>query len=368
MKVAIIGCSVAGLGTALELLKLDKSADVTIFDKKPYVGAHTICGGAISSFMLKELNMKLPNHVIGAEITAVRIYAPCGEFWELQSERRQPYGYILWREAFEKYLAQQVAELGGKIRMNYEIKDLNELSDYDYIVGADGLTGVSSKLLGFPPKEDVHIAVQRIAYMRNHPKNRIDLYFGNEVAPKGYAWVFPEGYDRRARVGLGVPLSERVNPKKLLDRFMESIEAEPVLKLKAKLIPTAGSPKKLVFGRTLLVGDAAHLCDPSTGGGIANALLSGKYAAKAIVEGNPEKYDRYVRGLKRRNLYRYRLKQVLYELTDEEFNEMIYVMKRFKPNLVRISWAILHAILTLALKKPKLFTKHKVLRRLVGLR
>ena len=366
MKIAIIGCSVAGLGTALELMKLDKSVDVTIFDKKPYVGAHTVCGGAISSFMLKELKMEIPDHVVAAEITAVRIYAPCGEFWELESERREPYGYVLWREAFEKYLAQQVTELGGRIRMNHEVKNLGELSDYDYIVGADGLTGVSSKLLGFPPLEDVHVAIQKRAYA-NHPKNRIDLYFGNEVAPKGYAWVFPEGYRRQVRIGLGVPLSEKTNPRKLLDRFFEMIGAESISKDETKIIPTAKPPKKLVFGNVLLVGDAAHLCDPSTGGGIANALLSGKYAAKAIVEGNPEKYDRYVRGLKRRNRFRYRLKQVLYELTDEEFNEMIYVMKGFKPNLVRISWAILHAIITLALKKPKLFTRHKVLRRLIGL-
>jgi len=363
LRVACIGTSVAGLGTALELLKLDRSIDVTLFDKKPYVGANTVCGGAISSFMLRELKMKVPRHVVASEIRTVRIYAPDGEFWELDSEG-EAYGYVLWREKFERYLAEQVVELGGKIRMNSEIKDLNELSEY--IVAADGLTGVVSKLIGFPSYDDIHIGVQLTAY-KNHPKNRIDLYFGSEFAPCGYSWVFPEG-DGTVRVGLGIPLSEKKNPKKLLFKFTDHIKASPVSPVRGKLIPTTKPPKKLVYANILLVGDAGLLCDPLTGGGIANALLSGKYAAKAIFEGNLERYNSYCQGLKRRNLMRYRLKKILYELSDNDFNEMINAMRDFKPKLTRVSWAIMYALLVLALKDPKLFARHRVVRRLISLR
>jgi len=373
MDVAIVGCSVAGLGTALlgtalELLKLDKSVDVTIFDKKPYVGSNTICGGAISTFMVREIGLEIPKHVIATEITDVRIYAPNGEYWGLKSETGEAYGFVLWREEFEKYLALQVSKLGGKIRMNRKICDFNDLTGYNYVVGADGIAGTTTKIMEFPPMEDIHVATQVLAHVGKHPKNRIDLYFGNEVAPKGYAWVFPIGKENIARVGLGVPLSEKINTKRLLEDFIDNIGAEPVSEPKSKIIPTAEPPEKLVFGRILLVGDAAHLCDPLTGGGIANALLSGKYAAKAIIEGNPSKYDEYVEKIKRRNKFRYRIKQVLYELTDDEFNEMIHVMKGFRPNLFRISLAMIHAIMTLAFRRPRLFTRHKVLRRLVGLR
>lgn len=235
--------------------------------------------------------------------------------------------------------------------------DLDELADYDYIVCAYGLTVL-------PNLEDVCVAVQTIAHMKNHPQNRLDLCFGNEIAPRGYGWILPVA-KRKARVGLGIPLAVKANPRKLLDSFMENVEAEQVSKIKGKLIPTAEPPKKLTDGNLVLVGDAAHLCDPVTGGGIANALLSGKYAAKAISEGRLERYDSYCRGLKRRNMLRYRLKRVLYELTDEDFNEMIRVMKGFKPRLTRISWAMIHALLNLGLKKPRLFTKHKVVRRLI---
>jgi len=365
IRVACIGASVAGLGTALELLKLDRSIDVTLFDKKPHVGANTVCGGAISSFMLRELKMEFPSYVTASEIRKVRIYGPNGEFWQLESESGETYGYVLWREKFERDLAKQVAELGGKIRMNNEIRDLNELSEYDYIVGADGLTGITSKLIGFPNRDDVHIAIQRIAHMNNSHKERIDLYFGREIAPSGYAWIFPAGYRKQVRIGLGVPLSLKVNPNKLLDGFMKMVDAEPLSKPKGKLIPTAKPPKNLVYGKVLLVGDAAHLCDPLTGGGIANALLSGKYAAKTIVEGDLERYNSYCKGLKRRNLMRYKLKRILYELSDDELNIMIKAMKDFKPKLTRISWTIMHALLTLALKEPNLLTRHRILRKVI---
>ena len=357
MRVACVGASAAGLGTALELLKLDRSIDVTLFDKKGYVGASTVCGGAISSAMLKELKMKLPKRVIASKINSVRVYAPNGSYWGLESES-EVYGYVLWRDMFERVLAEQVLGLGGKIRMNHKIDDLTELAGYDYIVSARGLTEL-------PKLEDVHIGVQTIAHVKNHPKNRMDIYFGNEIAPKGYGWVFPLGF-KKARVGLGIPLAVKANPKKLLDSFIEKVEAEPISKVKGKLITTAKPPRKLTDGNLVLVGDAAHLCDPLTGGGVVQAILSGKYAAKAISEGKLEKYDSYCRGLKRRNLMRYRLKRILYDFSDEDFNQMIDAVKDFKPKLTRVSWAFAYAILTLGRKKPRLFTKHKILRKIIN--
>ncbi|GAI43746.1 unnamed protein product, partial [marine sediment metagenome] len=256
----------------------------------------------------------------------------------LESES-EIHGYILWRDKFEIDLAEQVLELGGKIKMNHTIDDLTELADYDYIVSARGLTIL-------PKLEDVHIGVQTIAHVKNHPKNRIDLYFGNKIAPKGYGWVLPLGF-KKARVGLGTSLAVKANPKKLLDSFIEKIEAEPISKVKSKLISTAKPPRKLTDGNIVLVGDTAYLTDPLTGGGIVQAILSGKYAAKAIVQGKLEAYDSYCRGLKRRNLMRYRLKRILYDFSDEDFNQMIDAVKDFKPKLTRISWAIAYAILTL---------------------
>lgn len=360
--VSIIGCSVSGLATGLELLKLDRSIDVTLYDKKNPVGSRTVCGGAISSFMLQELDLKIPRYAVASEIKAVRIHSPNGNFWELKSGNG-PYGYVLYRDIFEMYLADEIRRKGGKFWLACEVTNFD---DSPIIVGADGLTGISRKLLKLkrPKLEDIHIGIQRIAYLPHTP-DRLDLYFGAKFAPRGYAWIFPNGVKNQVRIGLGIPLNETLNAKKLLNNFINYTGAQPLGPIKAKPIPTAKPPRKLVYNNVLLVGDAGLLCDPSTGGGIANAMLSGKYAAKAIHEGNLKKYDDYCTPLKRRNNFRYKIKELLCSLSDDDFNTLIQSIKDFHPKLTRISWAIIHALIELAIKNPKLVLKHKVLRKLL---
>jgi len=235
---------------------------------------------------------------------------------------------------------------------------------FDVVVGADGLLGVTRPFLGltFPRRDDVHATVQRIASM-DHPSDRVDLYFGSAIS-KGYGWIFPEGPKRHIRIGLGVPMGLS-NPKVLLDHFMVRMGAKSIFPPGAKLLPTAPPPKTGVYKNVVLVGDAAPWCDPLTGGGICQAVASGKACARAIIEGKLEKYDGYMGWLRRQNALRYRLKKVLYDLSDSDMNEMIDTMKAFKPSLTRISWAIIQTLISLAMKKPHLFPKHRVLRRLL---
>jgi len=347
---------------------LDPTIDLSIYEKKETPGANIICGQAISAFMLRGLRLEVPPWCVAANIERVVIHAPNEKFWALSSNQ-QIYGYVLWRGEYEQWLASMVMREGGKFHFGHEIKGFDEPEGF--VVAADGLTGTCRKHLGLsmPNMEDVHIGVQKIAKLP-YPNNRLDLYFGSEFAPKGYAWIFTTGMQNRVRIGLGVPLSERVNPSKLLKKFSDYAGAEPITPLQAKLIPTARPPEKLVYGNFLLVGDSGLFCDAATGGGIANAIESGQHAARAIVKSfrertNPLKYYSKLCGpLRRRNNYRYRLKGVLNSLSDEDFNDLITSVQNFHPQLTRVSWAFAQALLRLTLKKPKLVTSHRILRRL----
>ena len=97
------------------------------------------------------------------------------------------------------------------------------------------------------------------------------------AAPGGYVWVFPKG-DDTANVGIGVLLSKLKKPgevKTYLDKF---IKKDPRLSCGQPLEAIAGavsvSPPldKTVMDGLMLVGDAARVIDPITGGGIANGL------------------------------------------------------------------------------------------------
>jgi digeranylgeranylglycerophospholipid reductase len=111
-------------------------------------------------------------------------------------------------------------------------------------------------------------------------------YLGEELAPGGYAWVFPKGR-RTANVGLGVQAD--CAQTTALDYLMRFIEHQDWLK--------QGSPVSLIAGNVpvgvpnyplatdgfMLVGDAARQADPLTGGGIANAMLAGHLAGQVAV-------------------------------------------------------------------------------------
>lgn len=296
---------------------------------------------------------------------AARIYSPNLKFWELRSDKF--YGYVLWRDWFEWDLSGQVRRAGGKVWFCHEGVDFDEKAGSTF-VAADGVAGVCRRVkhLKPPSPEDLQIGVQKICIMNSHPENRIDLYLGHEFAPSGYAWVFPEG-NNRFRIGLGVSLSVRKNPLKLLDKFVNHLGADPIYFCGAKLVPTALPEKQLAQSPFLFVGDAGLLCDPLTGGGIANAIESGRYAARAISEGRIRKYDGYCSGLKRRNTFRYKVKKVLSQLSDEDFNEAIEAVRHFHPNLTRVSWAMVQAIATLVMKKPRLIRKYRILKTLIKL-
>jgi digeranylgeranylglycerophospholipid reductase len=126
---------------------------------------------------------------------------------------------------------------------------------------------------------------------------------GHEVAPGGYAWIFPKG-GGTANVGLGVqadrcqdlatglaaqsprlPGATRVLD--FLDRFIESYRRLargcPVT-LIAGNVPVALSPARLVTDGLMLVGDAARQVESLTGGGISNAMTAGRLAGQVVVK------------------------------------------------------------------------------------
>ena len=65
-----------------------------------------------------------------------------------------------------------------------------------------------------------------------------------------------------------------------------------MLSHKAWPIPAGIDDAVLAAGRALFVGDAAAASDPMTGEGIAQALLTGRLAARAISVSDPERPER----------------------------------------------------------------------------
>ena len=359
MKVLIVGGSVSGLACAEQILALS-GLDVTVVDRKRRVGENPRCAGAVSGYMMEKVGFSVPESCVLSRVRRVRIYAPNRAYWELKGD----YGYVLNRELFEQSMAERVEQAGGRINLDsfVSIRDMNSLNmkyEYDYIVGADGPASVVREWLGLPKHslDDVHIGVQKTISMDYYPVDTIELYFGEKVAPQGYAWIFPRG-NGMVRVGLGVPSSKGSLAMALLDRFISrQVYDYKVVDSIGKQIPTAKMPRTGVYGRFLLVGDALPSTDPLTGGGISQGIMTGKAAGRALAEGKPEKYDIYVGWLRKQNNRRYKLKKVLYSFTDHDFNDLVEVMQGFKPQSLSVGKELRRAVVRLVWKKPRLLRK-----------
>jgi len=356
-KVLIVGAGPSGLACAEQILRNNKF-EVVIMDKKSAVGEGPRCAGGVSLYMVNKVGVSIDDSCIVAKLRRVRIYAPDGNYWELKGD--EDYGYVLNRTKFEQDMAARVRELGGKFLLGHHVSvGLNGYQKYfNYVVGADGPTSTVKQWLNLPrlTLSDIHLGIQKTITMDSYPQDTVELYFGQKVAPDGYAWIFPSG-NGLVRIGLGMPLS-RGGPKSYFEGFIErQVYNYKEINSIAKLIPTAKMPETGVYGNVALVGDALPSTDPLTGGGICQGIGSGKAAGQAIIEGNLENYNHHISWLRKQNNRRYKLKKVLYSFGDQDFNELIQVMKGFTPKTMSIGKELRHAVLHLLWRKPRLLKK-----------
>jgi geranylgeranyl reductase family protein len=259
------------------------------------------CGGALSERGLSQLGFSPPPELIERECFGARIHYGTHSM-EIRKNHR--IAVMVSREKFDHYLADRAVEAGAILRQGEPVREVSAdrdrvevRTDLDHyqarcLVGADGANSVvgrtlrplfsrdeiSAALVSSVPAEDREIDA-RLGGL-------LDMYFG--VTPGGYGWVFPhKGYYTAGVLG---PASEFSAPQKVFadfigDRGMEAARPQ------GHTIPLGGIRRAVTGRRTILVGDAAGFADPFHGEGMANAILSGKLAAQAVVDGIGGKKD-----------------------------------------------------------------------------
>ena len=159
------------------------------------------------------------------------------------------------------------------------------------VIAADGIESQVARWAGIDSTHDlrdVDICAQYLISKIDIIPDFCDFYLGRELAPRGYAWVFPKG-DDIANVGIGIGGTISGKGGKLaIDYLNEFVKRKfPHGKILAQVVgcvPVGNSLPKIVGDGIMLIGDAAHHSDPISGGGVANAMYSGQFAAEAAVE------------------------------------------------------------------------------------
>ena len=165
-----------------------------------------------------------------------------------------------------------------------------------YLVAADGMWSPVRKALGLATPGylgEWHAFRQYFDGVTGSAAHRLWVWFEPDLLP-GYAWSFPLP-GGQANVGFGVQRDgdRRVRDMKALwpellarPHIAEALGPSAVAAAphKAWPIPARIDQAVLARGRVLFVGDAAGACDPLTGEGIGQALLTGTLAARAILD------------------------------------------------------------------------------------
>ena len=159
----------------------------------------------------------------------------------------------------------------------------------------------------------------------------IYLQFSEAIAPGGYAWIFPKAVGV-ANVGLGLVAlkTDGRNARQYLDAWVGRrfpAAARTGYTVGGVIVHT--TIKKTYADGVMVAGDAAHMINPLSGGGITNAMkagrLAGKTAAAAICAGDTSErrlaayHHAWMELLGEDHLKYYRIKQALESVDDEFF-------------------------------------------------
>ena len=354
-KTIIIGAGPGGLNAGRYL------EDALILDQKKEIGKPVQCGEGISKASLERQGIKPDPSWISAVIDTTQLFSPSGKKIEIVVKES---GFIIDRVLFEKFLASQSK---AKILLEKRVIDVKlengiwevktekgEIFKSKYLIGADGsFSIVRSKV--FNEKLELLPTLEYLVELEKEiPTSIMKLYFDREKFPSGYAWIFPKS-KKTANIGLG---GER-NLKEEFSYLMENIVKKEfgnykLLENKSGVISWGGAKIKLFKNNAFLVGDAGGLVDPIFGGGMNNAMISGKIAAECINSGKANLYEKKIKSLPFFSQDLLLAQEILYSLPNPVLDELAEmgikpVFSRFllKPVLRRNFLKILRLFLIL---------------------
>jgi geranylgeranyl reductase len=253
------------------------------------------CGGGL--FVRAFDAFDIPQSLITKYVETIEIISPDNEDASVDIQQ-DPLG-VVHRQTFDAALrkmaeeagvallhakAQTVATESEGVRIEARTNDGTPCVIHaEYLIAADGVHSPTRKqLLGEVPSR----VLTYYADVEKQESESCQFWFGDDVSPRHYAWVFP--HHRGINIGLIADDRQRMGQffRRLFERA--SLQGEPP-KPKGYFIPY-WKPMTLYRDRVFYVGDSASLVLPFTYEGIYYALQSGRLAAQAILENDPDSY------------------------------------------------------------------------------
>ncbi|MDO8424376.1 MAG: NAD(P)/FAD-dependent oxidoreductase [bacterium] len=249
MQIAIIGAGICGLYLARQLAERGES--VTVFEKKEKIGKE-ICSGLFSARILNFIPEC--RDLVQNQIDFTRINFPKRT---LKVNFSQKF-FLIRHEELDRLAGNLAEKAGAKIVLNQNISLLPE--GFDRIIGCDGALSDTRRGLGLKDPEFFSGIQGFVA------KSDFSNYVETWATESGFIWRIPRGQETEWGI-MEKPERAKLVFGDFLRKNNISLGQTRAWLIPQGLIMSADS-------RIALVGDAAGLCKPWSGGGVIWGLTA----------------------------------------------------------------------------------------------
>lgn len=290
LDVAIVGGGPGGMAAARSLAA--GGWTVTVFEEHEHVGLPVHCTGVLAEDVIGTMN--LPAEAVLNPLSTVRFVAPAGHSFDYTTATTE--AVVIDRTAFDMALGRRAELAGAEVVRGRRVIGVDPVERGVQLTFGDGGTlearaailacGANytfQRRLGmgmpstFLQSAQLELPADRLG--------DVEIHFGSEIAPKGFAWAVPvrRPHGTFARIGVMAEGDAATYFFRMLARVRErwGVSVADAPAPKRRMLPL-GSVKRTFAERVLAVGDAAGLVKPTTGGGIYYSVVSGEIAAEVL--------------------------------------------------------------------------------------
>ena len=291
VDVVIVGGGPAGSHTATRLAR--QGFSVALCEEHTTVGEPVHCTGVLAKEAFDLID--LPAHTILNSLSTVDFVAPSGQSFSYSTEHIE--ALVIDRRAFDQDLARRAEDAGVEMyrgervlriepdAMGVTVATATREFRARAVVLACGVHYAFQQRLGLGlPTVFLHSAQLEVPAAS---PGDVEVYFGSRIAPRGFAWVVPVQRPSGSFARIGVMTA--ADAPRYFWEMVERVRARWQVRIDSdaephrRLLPLAAI-RRTYANRVVVVGDAAGLVKPTTGGGIYYSLVSGEIAAEVLTD------------------------------------------------------------------------------------
>ncbi len=297
--VVVVGGGPGGLYSATLLAR--QGFDVLALEEHGTTGEPVHCTGVLAAEAFGEFG--LSRDAILNPLSTARFFSPSGLTISYTTPTVE--ALVVDRARFDRGLHALARGAGAAVRLGERVNDIAVTPDHVTITSNGVTTRARACVLACGANYSLHRRLglgMPAAYLRSAQlevpagnTGDVEVHFGNQVAPHGFAWAVPvqRGQETHARIGLMCEhdaaarfdsfFRRQARSWRLGSPEPEARSGRPSgdVRPRLKLLPLA--PLERTYAdRVIAVGDAAGLVKATTGGGIYYSLVSASIAADVL--------------------------------------------------------------------------------------